>query len=220
MSRADLAESRQPSMASVLESVVGHWGSTFISIGVVVSVLGAYLAWTLMSAEMMYIPARTDDMPKFLRRVNKVNTPIAALILTSVAIQVFLLATLTSDDALNFMLDLSTCLALIPYFLSAAYALKIVLTRDTYQSNERTRVKHGAIAGLATVYTLFLVYTAGAKFLLLSCVIYAPGTILYVMARRENARRVFGPAEIVLCGLLALGGIAGVIGLATGGITI
>ena len=40
---------RQPSMASVLESVVGSWGASFISIGVLVSVLGAYLAWTLMS---------------------------------------------------------------------------------------------------------------------------------------------------------------------------
>jgi arginine:ornithine antiporter/lysine permease len=45
------------------------------------------------------------------------------------------------------------------------------LTRDTYESEQRTRVKHGVIAGLATAYTLFLVYTAGAKFLLLSCVI-------------------------------------------------
>ena len=167
--------------------------STFISIGVVVSVLGAYLAWTLMSAEVMYIPAKNDDMPRFLGRMNRAGTPIAALIMTSLLIQLFLLVTLTSDDALNFMLDLCTSLALIPYFLSAAYAFKIALTRDTYESDTRTRRNHAVIAGLATFYTLFLVYTAGAKFLLLSCVVYAPGTILYVMARRENDKRVFGP---------------------------
>ena len=216
----DLAEARQPSMASVLESVVGSWGSTFISIGVVVSVLGAYLAWTLMSAEVMYIPAKNDDMPRFLGRMNRAGTPIAALIMTSLLIQLFLLVTLTSDDALNFMLDLCTSLALIPYFLSAAYAFKIALTGDTYESDTRTRRNHAVIAGLATFYTLFLVYTAGAKFLLLSCVVYAPGTILYVMARRENDKRVFGRAELALCALLTIGAIAGVVGLATGGITI
>ena len=32
----------------------------------------------------------------------------------------FLLVTLTSDDALNFMLDLCTSLSLIPFFLAAA----------------------------------------------------------------------------------------------------
>ncbi|MCB9416489.1 MAG: hypothetical protein H6522_04595 [Mycolicibacterium sp.] len=35
---------------------------------VIVSVLGAYLAWTLMAAEILFIPAKTDDMPRFLAR--------------------------------------------------------------------------------------------------------------------------------------------------------
>jgi arginine:ornithine antiporter/lysine permease len=220
MTQQDLAEARQPSMASVLEDVVGHWGSTFISIGLIVSVLGAYLAWTLMAAEMTFIPATGDDMPRFLKRVNRAGTPIAALIMTTVLIQLFLVVTLTSDDALNFMLDLCTSLALIPYFLSAAYALKIAWTRDTYASDAAARRRHAVIAAIATIYTVFLVYTAGAKFLLLSCVIYAPGTILYVMARRENDKRVFTRAEVGLCALLVAGGIAGAVGLATGGITI
>jgi amino acid transporter len=44
----EIAELRQPSMAGVLESVVGEWGKAFVSVGLIVSVLGAYLAWTLM----------------------------------------------------------------------------------------------------------------------------------------------------------------------------
>lgn len=90
MPRTELAHARQPSMGTVLESVVGPWGSTFISFAVVISVLGAYLAWTLMAAEVMYIPATNDDMPRFLRRVNTSGTPIVALILTTVLIQIFL----------------------------------------------------------------------------------------------------------------------------------
>ena len=74
--RADLAALRQPSMASLLEYVVGHWGAVFISVGVVVSVLGAYLAWTLMAAEVLYIPATMADMPRFRGRQNKAQAPI------------------------------------------------------------------------------------------------------------------------------------------------
>jgi arginine:ornithine antiporter/lysine permease len=207
--QADLEHARQPSMASVLESVVGSWGATFIGVGVVVSVLGAYLAWTLMAAEVVFIPATNDDMPRFLRRVNPVGTPIAALVLTTLCVQVFLVVTLTSDDALNFMLDLCTSLALVPYFLVAAYAVKLGGARGQL-----------AVSVLACAYTAFLVVAAGPKFLLLSCLIYAPGTVLYVMARRENGLRVFGRAEALLCALLAIGGVAGAIGLVTGGITI
>ena len=65
MPQSELAGVSQPSMAAVLESVVGPWGSIFIRVGVIVSVLGAYLAWTLMAAEVLYIPAKSEDMPRF-----------------------------------------------------------------------------------------------------------------------------------------------------------
>jgi arginine:ornithine antiporter/lysine permease len=42
------------------------------------------------------------------------------------------------------------------------------------------------------IYTLFVVFAAGPKFLLMSCILYSPGTVRYVIARRENAQRMFG----------------------------
>jgi arginine:ornithine antiporter/lysine permease len=74
-------------MASVLESIVGHWGSIFIRVGVVLSVLGAYLAWTLMAAEILYIPAKTDDMPRFLARANTHGAPVTALLMAAGLVQ-------------------------------------------------------------------------------------------------------------------------------------
>jgi arginine:ornithine antiporter/lysine permease len=44
-------------------------------------------------------------------------------------VSLLLVALLFSADALNFMLDLTAALALIPYFLAAAYALKLTVTR-------------------------------------------------------------------------------------------
>ena len=217
--RDEIAGLRQPSMASVLESVVGHWGAIFISVGVVVSVLGAYLAWTLMAAEVLYIPATYDDMPRFLKRENKAQAPIMALILSSSFVQLMIVVVLFAEDALNFMLDLCTSLALIPYLLSAAYAFKLAVTKETYE-NDSSRTRELIVGVAAVVYTLFLVFAAGPKFLLVSCIVYAPGTVLYVIARRENALRVFRPWELALCGVIVAGAIIGVIALATGAITI
>ena len=167
MPRAEIAGVRQPSMVGVFESVVGPWGEWFISAGVIISVLGAYLAWTLMAAEVMYMPAHNEDFPSFLGRENDHGTPITALVVTSIAVQLLLVATFLVTDALNFMLDLCASLALLPYFLAAAYALKISLTGEGYgEDEERRRRTETIVAGAATVYTLFLFVAAGLDFLL------------------------------------------------------
>ncbi|MFC7714128.1 hypothetical protein [Nonomuraea recticatena] len=76
------------------------------------------------------------------------------------------------------------------------------------------------MAALAVVYTAFLIFAAGLEFLLLSFVIYAPGTILFIITRRERGRRVFSPAELVLFVVAVVGAVIGVAGLASGLITI
>lgn len=217
----ELAGTRQPSMIGVFQSVVGDWGKVFISVAVIVSVLGAYLAWTLMAAEVMYIPARNEDFPAFLGRENASRTPITALVVTSLAVQGLLAATLVLTDALNFMLDLSTSLALIPYFLAAAYALKLGLVGETYEDvSPRTRRKETIFAGVATGYTLFLFDAAGLKFLLLATVLLAPATLLYIKARSERGRRLFSPTEMALCAVIVAGGVVGAVGLWTGRVTL
>ena len=219
MPQSELAGVSQPSMAAVLESVVGPWGSIFIRVGVIVSVLGAYLAWTLMAAEVLYIPAKSEDMPRFLARTNSHGAPVTALVMAAGLTSILLVALLFAADALDFMLDLTAALSLIPYLLAAAYALKLTATRETY-GDGKSLVADMVIAGLATVYTLFLIYAAGPDKLLLSCILYAPAAALYFKARRERGLRVFRPAEAVLFGVILLGAVAGVVSLATGAIEI
>ncbi|MEZ0359066.1 basic amino acid/polyamine antiporter [Mycobacterium sp. SA01] len=213
----ELAQVDQPSMASVLETIVGHWGSVFIRVGVIVSVLGAYLAWTLMAAEILYLPAKSDDMPRFLARTNSHGAPVAALIMAGGLVQLLLILLLFTSDALNFMLDLTAALSLVPYLLAAAYALKLTITGETYGHGDPRR-SDLVVAVLATVYTLFLVYAAGVSHLMLSCILYAPGAILYVIARRERRLPLFRPAEAVLFVIILVGAVSGVVSLATGAI--
>ena len=217
----ELAATRQPSMVGVFQSQVGDWGEVFISVAVIVSVLGAYLAWTLMAAEVMYIPARQDDFPEFLGRENEAGTPITALVVTSLAVQGLLALTFVVNDALNFMLDLATSLALLPYLLAAAYALKLGLTGESYEGvSSGARRKETIVAGVATAYTLFLFDAAGMKFVVLMTVILAPASLLYVKARSEHGKRLFTPTEIGLFVLIVAGGLFGAVGLWTGRITL
>lgn len=219
MPQSDLAGATQPSMAAVLESVVGPWGSVLIRVGVIISVLGAYLAWTLMAAEILYMPAKSEDMPRFLARENSNGAPVNALIMAAGLVQLLLILLLFSDDALDFMLDLTAALALIPYLLAAGYALKLTITRETY-SDGKSLVPDMVIAAVATFYTLFLIYAAGWDHLLLSCILYAPGALLYWMARRQRGLQVFKPIEAMLFSVIVVGAIGGIYGLITGSIQI
>lgn len=215
--RSDLASASQPSVASVLESVVGSWGETFVSIGVIVSVLGAYLAWTLINAEVLYVPARTHVMPRFLERENSRGVPIAALAATSVAVQALLLLVLFVSDALEFMLKLDTALSLVPYLLAAGYALKLTVTGETYgPADTRERARQRMVSVLAVGYALFLLYAAGLEYVLVASIVYAPGTLLYVLARREQHARVFKPVEWLVFAVLVLAAAVGIVLISTG----
>lgn len=218
--RAEIAQLRQPSVGGVLEAAVGHWGVVFIAAGVITSLLGAYLAWTMMAAEVLSIAAKKQDMPAFLARENANQVPSSALLMTTLLIQAVLVTTLVSDDAFTFALSLCSHLSLIPYLLSAAFALMLVLRKETYEKHSGDLAKDTIIAVLATLYTIFLLFAGGMKFLLLGFIIYAPGTILYYMSRRELGKRLFTPAEWLLFGVAVVGCIVGIHGLATGYISI
>ena len=97
MSKPELAALQNPSMAGVLEHVVGRWGAVLISIGLAVSLLGALLSWALLCAEILFVCAKDGTMAAFLRRENANQVPVNALWLTNGMIQLFLLITLFSQ---------------------------------------------------------------------------------------------------------------------------
>ncbi len=218
--RAEIADMRQPSMATVLEAVVGHWGAVFVSIGLLVSVLGAYLAWSLICAEVLSAAGRTRDMPKVFATENANRVPAAALWLTNIVVQLFVISTYWSNDAFSLMLNLTSVMALIPFLLVAAYGLLIVRRGETYSVRPEERTRDMIFSGLAVVYTLFLIYAAGMKFLLLSAILYGPGTVLYFWARREQDKALFTPIEWIIFIVTMIGCAVGIHGLVTGYITI
>lgn len=222
LERATVAGMRQPSMAAALEAVVGHWGAVFVSVGLLISVLGAYLAWSLICAEVLSAAARNKDMPRIFATENANKVPSAALWATNLVVQAIVITTYWSRDAFGLMLNLTSAMSLIPFLLVATYGLMLVRRRETYDAIRPN--EHGrdfVITLLATIYTVFLLYAGGVKFIVLSAVLYAPGTALYVWARREQGLPVFArPSDWVIFIAAAIGAIVGIYWIATGYITI
>ncbi|NLX67320.1 MAG: arginine:ornithine antiporter, partial [Bacteroidales bacterium] len=79
-------------------------------------------------------------------------------------------------------ITIATTLVLIPYLLSSLYAVK---TAIHYRKEEKT-VRNLIIALLGTLYSLYVIYAVGIKYLYLSVLFYGVGSLLFIKAKREK----------------------------------
>lgn len=219
MAQADLAGLPDPSMAGLLEHEVGSWGAAFISGGLIISLLGALIAWVMLCVEILRLPALEHVMPTALARENAHGAPANALWLTNLCVQALLLWTLANASTYTNLVYLATSLILLPYLWSAAYQVLLAVRGETYESGGG-RVRDLVVGSVALAYAVWLVYAGGLQYLLIAALFYLAGTGLYVWARRENHLPVFTKPEWAIVGAVALASAAAVALLATGNLSV
>ena len=204
LSQPELAGLKVPSMAGVLEPLVGAWGAALINLGLMISVGGAFLSWTLLCAEIPFTCGRDGTFPKWFAAENENGSPANALLATTILIQLFLILSFFSKNAYQFFYFIASVAILPPYVLSGAYALKLALSGEGYGTSDRSRNWDILVGALATLYGLWLVYAAGLNYLLMCAILFAPGIFVFMQARRERGEPIFVGFELVLAILIAL----------------
>ena len=174
-----------PSMAQILAYIVGDWGATFVNIGLIISVLGAWLGWTLLAGELPFIVAKDGLFPKWFAKENKNGAPMNALFITNVLVQIFLISMLFTKSAYHFAFSLAASAILYPYTFSAFYQVKY-----TIEHKLTATPKQWIIGILASIYAIWLVYASGIDYLLLTMLLYIPGIIVYVVVQKNNQKRL------------------------------
>lgn len=61
-----LAQYPNPSMAQVLTTIIGPWGKYIIAVGLLISVCGAFLSWTVLASEAPFLAAKDKMFPRHL----------------------------------------------------------------------------------------------------------------------------------------------------------
>jgi len=187
--RAELAEMRNPSMAGLMTRLTGSWGNAIIVVGLIISVCGAYLSWTIMAAEVPFIAAQQGAFPRSIARQNARNAPAASLWLTNGSIQVCLILIALTGADYNTLLTIASEMILVPYLLVGLYLIQVV----------KGQQKPWALAvGVgASLYGIWLLYASGPLHLFTSVVLYAPGILLFIFARRRGHEVALKPVERV-----------------------
>ncbi len=204
MPRAELAELGNPPMAAILESVVGLWGAALVNLGVIISLAGATLGYTIIASECPYLAAKNGVFAKIFAKENKNGAPSNSLFLTNGVIQVFLIITYLNASTYQIFYTISASMIMIPYLLSALYYLIIAIRKDDFDINDSKSVIIARIVGIfGTIYGLWLIYASGLTGLLITAILYAPGTLVYIKAKKEKGEKYLEKtSDKVICVVL------------------
>lgn len=218
MTQAELAAVPNPSTAGILEKITGAWGAWLMNIGLLISVLSSWLAWTMVTAQIPQAAAENGTFPKEFASENKNGAPNVSLWVTSSLMQVFMLLVYFSGNAWNTMLSITGVMVLPAYLASCAYLWKICEDHEypTGVYIKRSTALVSAIIGFA--YALWLIYAAGLQYLLMAIVFMSLGIPVYVWARKQNNKteQVFTRHERILAGVLVLIALFAVYAMASG----
>ncbi|MBD5374038.1 MAG: amino acid permease [Bacteroides sp.] len=205
LSRANLSTLPDPSIAYILKEACGDWAYWFVICAVIMSLLGGWVAWTLVVAQVPYEASLVGILPSSFKRLNRHGMPAFGLFASSVVMELFLILVVMADDVYLAALRITGLMIIPCYFFTGLFLLK--------------KARSGGmriIAIITSAFCLWMAYAGGLKDMFMTSVFYIIGTGFYIRARRENSpsSALFTSGE--KCGIivLALGSAATLVMLA------
>ncbi|KRN30806.1 arginine-ornithine antiporter [Weissella halotolerans] len=196
-----------PALTYIVEDMIGPVGGAFVSIALIISVLGAWLSWTMLPVEATSLMASQGLLPKWFGKLNARRAPANSLYLTQVLVQLFLISLLFTDQAYNFAFSLCTAAIVVCYALVGAYQIKLAW--------ERRSVKMFIPGFLALVFEVVGITFAGLQFLWLCTIAYVLGFAFYYRARKEAGKTV-SKLEWLMITVITILAVGAVIALISG----
>lgn len=211
MSSTEVAALDYPALVYVFSSMAPGWGGPFISIAIIISILGSWLSFTILPAETTSEMADYKLLPASWGKLNSHNAPSMSLLIVGACTQAFLIILLFSADAYDFAFSMCTVAIVITWAFAAAYQAKWgVQNKNGVQA---------AIGFVAVAFQVIGVLFNGWSFLLLTCVGYIPGFFIYVKARKDYGNAIT-TGEKVCMGVISALGVLSLVLLAMGVISI
>ena len=218
----EIAQLENPQLAGILEAAVGPWGATLVNLGVILSLAGALLGWTIIAADCPYSAAQQGVFMKAFAKDNKHGSPAFSLIMTNGIIQAFLIIVYFNASTYQLFYNLSASMIMIPYLFSALYYAKVTFKKEGVLADYTLGAlfKERFIAVLGSIYGVWMLYSGGLSYLLATTILYSLGLIIFVLGRKERNAQIFKGHELMVAiAILGLAALA-VFMMATGALVI
>lgn len=208
LSRPELAGLQDPSIAYILRTTCGEWAYWFVIGAVIVSLLGGWVAWTLVVAQVPYEAAIVGILPSVFKRTNRHGMPGFGLFMSSLVMVLFLLIVVMADDVYLTALHITGLMIIPCYLFTGLFLWKVA---------DSAKVK--TIAFITIAFCLWMAYAGGLVPMLMTSVFYLAGIGFFIKARKEgkNERQpVFSLRERYLLAFIIMASVLTVILLVRG----
>lgn len=195
MTRPELAELKDPSVAYALRTVIGPWAYWMVIVSVIISLGGGWVAWTLVCAEVPYAAARVGIFPRSFMRLNRHGMPAYGLCISSIVMTLFLFLVMTADDVYMAALNITGMMILPCYLFSGLYLWK------SGQGASRL------IGVGCTFFCVWMIYAGGISLLMQTSLFYLMGFGFYIQARRQQRATLLNKKETAAFALLLLAAV-------------
>lgn len=200
---------QQPAMGYVFELMVGKWGGILINIGLIISLLGVWLSWTILPSETMQSMAANGVLPESWSKLNKNGAPSKALFVTTLITNLFILTVSFTDKAYNFAYSLGTVSIFLTWLFLGLYQIKI-----SYQSKEWFQLLIGLIASAFQIWAIVFV---ALKDMFIILMMFLPGIYCYYKAQKDmGSKEIFTKNEKIFATILGGCGVVAIILFFTG----
>lgn len=220
MTQSALSTVANPSTAGVLQAVVGsEWGNWLMSVGLIISVLAGWLAWTMLCAEIPMAAGQNGAFPKAFARTNDKQAASVALWVSSGVMQVAMLLVYFSNNAWNTMYNISALMVVPAYITTTLFMTKICLNRS-YDQHAKSGRQLALVSGiLGALFCLFIIYASEIMYVALVPILLTLGLPIFIWSRLEkkDGKPVLQKKEWVYLGILVIVDIV-IIGLLIKGV--
>lgn len=199
LSRPQLAGLPDPSIAYILKETCGAWAYWFVISAVVVSLLGGWVAWTLVVAQVPFEAAKVGILPSVFNKTNRHGMPMFGLFTSSVVMELFLLMVVTADDVYMAALHITGLMIIPCYLFTGLFLWKVA---------KGWRAK--TIAFVTIAFCLWMAYAGGLTAMFMTSIFYLAGVWFFIKARKERRQakdKIFTGKERYILAALILASI-------------
>lgn len=205
LTQPELAQVANPSTAGVLEQVVGaKWGGWIMNVGLIISVLAGWLAWTMLCAEIPMVAGQSGAFPKAFARTNSHQAATVSLWVSSGVMQAAMLLVYFSNNAWNTMYNISALMVVPAYITTTLYMTKICLNAEysKYAQDGRKLALVGGVLG--ALFCLFILYASAIEYVALVPILLTIGLPVFIWSRKEkkDGQPIFRKIEFIYLAIL------------------
>ena len=204
LSQQDLSQIPNPSTAGVMKAMTGEWGEVLINLGVLISILSSWLAWTIICAEIPMVAATNGTFPSWFARKNRKGSASFALWVSSAMMTLVLILVYFAHKAWLTLLAISAITVLPAYFASSLYLARICVNGEYQRRQPAGRTIALMSGAIGVIFCGFMVYASEIKYLAMTPLLLTAGVPLYVLARKQgkDSGPLFSKPEMIALILL------------------